>query len=163
MTYGAARESLVGYADADGSMAEDRHAISRYTFMLHRGAVSWSAKRQEIVSLSTTESEYVAITNAAKEGLWIRSLLSQLFPGKLDMTTLFSDNQSAVALAKDHQYHARTKHIDIRFHFIRYVIENGSIRLIYCPTDDMVADMLTKALPSAKVKHFASQLELSAP
>jgi hypothetical protein len=163
LSYGVVKDKLVGYADADGSMAEDRHAISGYAFMLFGGAVSWSAKRQEIVSLSTTESEYVAVTHAAKEGLWIRSLLSQLFPGKLDPTTLFSDNQSAIALAKDHQYHARTKHIDIRFHFIRYVIENGSIRLIYCPTDDMVADTLTKALPSAKVKHFASQLGLSAP
>jgi hypothetical protein len=163
LSFGVVKENLVGYADADGSMAEDRHAISGYAFMLHGGAVSWSAKRQEVVSLSTTESEYVAVTHAAKEALWIRSLLSQLFPGKLDPTTLFSDNQSAVALAKDHQYHARTKHIDIRFHFIRYVIENGSIRLIYCPTDDMVADTLTKALLSAKVKHFASQLGLSAP
>jgi len=127
LTYGMVKDNLVGYADADGSMAEDRHTISGYTFMLHGGAVSWSAKQQEIVSLSTTESEYVAITHAAKEGLWIRSLLSQLFPGKLDSTTLFSDNQSAVALAKDHQYHTHTKHIDIQFHFIYYVIENGSI------------------------------------
>jgi hypothetical protein len=163
LTFGEVKGDLVGYADADGSMAEDRHVISGYAFMLYGGAVSWSAKRQEIVSLSTTESEYVAITHAAKEGLWIRSLLSQLFPGKLDPTTVFSDNQSAVALTKDHQYHARTKHIDIHFHFIRYIVENGSIRLIYCPTDNMVADTLTKALPSAKVKHFASQLGLAAP
>jgi hypothetical protein len=163
LTFGEVKGDLVGYADADGSMAKDRHAISGYAFMLYGGAVSWSAKRQEIVSLSTTESEYVAITHAAKEGLWIKSLLSQLFPGKLDPTTLFSDNQSAVALTKDHQYHARTKHIDIRFHFICYIVENSSIRLIYCPTDDMVADTLTKALPSAKVKHFASQLGLAAP
>ena len=113
LTYGMVKDNLVGYADADGSMAEDRHTISGYAFMLHSGAVSWSAKWQEIISLSTTESEYVAITHAAKEGLWIRSLLSQLFPGKLDSTTLFSDNQSAVALAKDHQYHACTKHINI--------------------------------------------------
>ena len=163
LSYGVVKDNLVGYADADGSMAKDRHAISGYTFMLYRGAVSWSAKWQEIVSLSTMESEYIAITHAAKEGLWIRSLLSQLFPGKLDPTTLFSDNQSAVALTKDHQYHACTKHIDIHFHFIRYIVENGSIRLIYCPMDNMVADTLTKALPSAKVKHFASQLRLAAP
>ena len=163
LMYGMVKDNLVGYADVDGSMAEDRHAISGYAFMLHGGAVSWSAKQQEIVSLSTMESEYVAITHAAKEGLWIRSLLSQLFPGKLDSTTLFSDNQSAIALTKDHQYHARTKHINIQFHFIRYIIENSSIQLIYCPTDDMVADTLTKAFPSAKVKHFTSQLRLSAP
>jgi len=113
LTYGAVRDNLVGYADVDGSMAKDRHAISGYAFMLHGSAISWSAKWQEIISLSTMESEYVAITHAAKEGLWICSLLSQLFPGKLDPTTLFSDNQSAITLTKDHQYHARTKHIDI--------------------------------------------------
>ena len=113
LMYGMVKDNLVGYADADGSMAEDRHAISGYTFMLHGGAVSWSTKWQEIISLSTTESEYIAVTHAAKEGLWIHSLLSQLFPGKLDPTTLFSDNQSAIALTKDHQYHAHTKHIDI--------------------------------------------------
>ena len=74
--------------------------------------------------------------------------------------TLFSDNQSAIALAKEHQYHARTKHIDICFHFIRWIIEEGRLHLIYCPTEDMVADALTKALPSVKVKHFAMELGL---
>jgi len=64
---------------------------------------------------------------------------------------------------KDHQYHARTKHIDIHFHWIHFMIENGTIRLIYCPTDEQLADTLTKALPSAKVKHFASQFGLSPP
>jgi hypothetical protein len=161
LTFGGAEKELTGYADADGSMAEDRHAISGYAFILHGGAVSWSAKRQEIVSLSTTESEYVAATHAAKEALWLRSLLSQIFQIEPKPTTLFSDNQSAIALTKDHQYHARTKHIDVRFHFIRYVVENGQLRLIYCPTDDMIADTLTKALPSPKVKHFASELGLA--
>ena len=160
LSYGGKGKELTGYADADGNMAEDRHAISGYAFILHGGAISWSAKRQEIISLSTTESEYVAATYAAKEALWLRSLLSQLFDTNLEPTTLFSDNQSAIALTKDHQYHARTKHIDIRFHFIRWIVENGSLRLIYCPTEDMVADALTKALPSPKVKHFAKELGL---
>lgn len=160
LTFGGNKEALTGWADADGNMAEDRHAISGYAFKLHGGAVSWSAKRQEIISLSTTGSEYVAATHAAKEALWLRSLLSQLFSPLEDPTTLFSDNQSAIALTKDHQYHPRTKHIDIRFHFIRWIVENGSLRLVYCPTGDMVADTLTKALPSAKVKHFAAELGL---
>ena len=129
---------------------------------MNGGAISWSAKSQEIVSLSTTESEYVAATHAAKEALWLRSLISEVFGTTLDATTLFSDNQSAIALTKDHQYHARSKHIDIRFHFIRWIVENGSIRLVYCPTEDMVADVLTKALPSPKVKHFAAELGLVA-
>lgn len=162
LSYGGVAKELVGYADADGSMSEDRRATSGYAFLVDGGAVSWSTKRQEIVSLSTTESEYIAATHASKEALWLRSLISQVFgPFPLDTaTTLFSDNQSAIALSKDHQYHARTKHIDVRFHFIRWVVEDGKIRLIYCPTNDMVADTLTKALPSPKVKHFAVELGL---
>ena len=111
----------------DGTMAEDRHAISGYAFLLNGGAVSWAAKRQEIISLSTTESEYVAITHASKEALWLRFLITQLFDTILKPTTLFSDNQSAITLTKDHQYHPRSKHIDVRFHFICWIIENGSI------------------------------------
>lgn len=162
LTYGGVEGTLTGFADADGSMAEDRRAVSGYAFLIDGGAVSWSSKRQEIVSLSTTESEYVAATHAAKEALWLRSLIGDLFDPITEPTTLFSDNQSAIALTKDHQYHARTKHIDVRFHFIRWVIEDGKLRLIFCPTSDMIADTLTKALPSPKVKHFASQLGLRA-
>lgn len=162
LTYGETKRVLEGYADADGSMSEDRRAISGYAFLIDGGAVSWSSKRQEIVSLSTTESEYVAATHGMKEALWLRSLLSEIFEPIKPPTTLFSDNQSAIALTRDHQYHSRTKHIDVRYHFIRWVIEQGSLRLIYCPTDDMVADTLTKALPSAKVKHFAAGLGLRA-
>jgi hypothetical protein len=163
LTYGGMEKVLTGYADADGSMGEDRRAVSGYTFLIDGGAVSWSSKRQDIVSLSTTESEYVAATHAAKEALWLRSFIGQIFEPFVEPITLFSDNQSAIALTKDHQYHARTKHIDIRFHFIRWIIENGKLRLVYCPTADMVADTLTKALPSPKVKHFAVELGLRSP
>ena len=78
LTYGGQQKELKGYADADGSMAEDRHAISGYAFLLHGGAVSWATKRQEIVSLSTTESEYVAVTHASKEALWLRSSVAEV-------------------------------------------------------------------------------------
>jgi transposase InsO family protein len=160
LTYSEARRTLVGYADADGSMSEDRRAITGYAFLIDGGAVSWSSKKQEIISLSTTESEYVAATHGMKEGLWLRSLLAEIFEPFTDATTLFSDNQSAIALTRDHQYHARTKHIDVCYHFIRWVVENGMLRLVYCPTADMIADTLTKALPSPKVKHFAASLGL---
>jgi hypothetical protein len=141
-------------------MAEDRRAISGYAFLIDGGAVSWSSKRQEVVSLSTTESEYVAATHGMKEAIWLRSLLSQVFGKFQDATVMFSDNQSAIALTRDHQYHARTKHIDVRYHWIHWVVEQGTLWLVYCPTDDMVADALTKALPSAKVKHFAASFGL---
>ena len=155
-------KELVGFADADGSMAEDRHATLGYAFLVDGGAVSWSTKRQEIVSLSTTESKYIAVTHMAKEVLWLHLLIGQVFgPFPLDtVTTLFSDNQSVIALSKDHQYHARTKHIDICFHFIHWIIDNGKLCLIYCPINNMITDMLTKALPSPKIKHFAAELGL---
>lgn len=160
LTYGAAQFDLVGYSDADGSMHEDRKAISGYAFLIDGGAVSWASKRQEIISLSTTESEYVAIVHASKEALWLRSLIGQVFAPFNAPVPLMSDNQSAIALTQDHQYHARTKHIDIRFHFIRWVVQDKKIKLVYCSTEDMVADTLTKALSSPKVKHFAHALGL---
>jgi hypothetical protein len=111
--------------------------------------------------LSTTESEYVATTHAAKELIWFRHLLEEIFRPLKHPITLHSDNQSAIALAHSNgQFHARTKHIDIRWHFIRYSIKKGSIELVYCPTEDMTADLFTKPLPSAKAKHFAHALGL---
>jgi hypothetical protein len=162
LTYGAGKPGLEGYSDADGMSQESRRAISGFAFIIDGGAISWSSKKQELVSLSTTEAEYVAMTHAAKEAIWLRQLIAELFRPLERPITLHGDNQSAIALAYSDigQFHARTKHIDIRYHFIRYVIENNSIRLVYCPTNNMVADTFTKALPSAKAKHFAAALGL---
>jgi hypothetical protein len=160
LTYGETRQVLEGYANADGSMAKDRHAITGYVFLIDGGAIFWSSKRQEIVSLSTTKSKYITVMHRMKEVLWLCSLLSKVFQPIKPLTTLFSDNQAAISLTWDHQYHALTKHINVHYHFIQWVIEQGSLCLIYCPTNDMVTNTLTKALPSAKVKHFAAGLRL---
>lgn len=157
---GENNRATIGYSDADGMSNEDRHAISGYVFLIG-SAISWSSKRQDIVSLSTTEAEYVALTHAAKEAIWLRSLLMEVFRAPADPITIHGDNQGSIALARDDRFHARTKHIDIRFHFIRYAVKEKKIRLVYCPTDDMTANILTKALPSAKVKHFAASMGLS--
>jgi transposase InsO family protein len=162
LTYGGSPKGLEGYSDADGSSQEHRKAISGYAFLINGGAVSWASKKQEIIALSTAEAEYVAITHAAKEAIWLRRLINELFQPFKSPTTLYCDNQSAIALTRDGQFHARTKHIDIRYHFIRYVVADGTVNLIYCPTDEMVADTLTKALPNAKAKHFAHALGLRA-
>ena len=93
-------------------MAEDRHAITGYAFLIDGSAISWSFKWQEIVLLSTTKSEYIAVTHRMKEALWLHSLLSEVF-GTITMpTTLFSDKQAAIMLMHDHQYHSHMKHID---------------------------------------------------
>ena len=159
LIYGGKEEDLYGYVD-DGASQDHRRAISGYVFIVDGGAVSWSSKKQEVVTLSTTEAEYVAATHAAKEAVWLRRLIGEIFSPLKEPTTLHGDNQSAIALAHGGQFHARTKHIDIRYHFIRYIIEAGTIKLIYCPTGDQTADVLTKALPSTKAKHFAVAMGL---
>ena len=152
---------LEGFADANGAMQEHNWTISGYVILIDGGAVSWCSKKQELVTLSTTESEYVTTTHAAKELIWFQHLLEEIFWPLKHPITLHSDNQSAIALAhSDGQFHARTKHIDIQWHFIHYSIKKGSIELVYCPTKDMTADLLTKPLLSAKAKHFAHVLGL---
>ena len=161
LMYGGEQRGLVGYVDADGASQEHRRAISGYVFMVDGGAVSWSSKKQELVTLSTAEAEYVTQIHAAKEAIWLLRLLTEIFHPIDSPTTLFSDSKSAIALAQDGHYHARTKHIDIWYHFIHYIIKAGTIKLVYCPTDDMTADTLTKALPSVKPKHSAAALGLT--
>ena len=136
-------------------------SISGYVFIVDGGAVSWSSKHQELVTLSTAEAEYVALTHATKEAIWLQNFIKEIFRN-LDTIPfpLHSDNMSAITLAKDNHYHSRTKHIDIHFHSIRFAIESGKLKLIFCPTADMTADIFTKALPSTKAKHFASSMGL---
>ena len=125
------------------------------------GAVSWSAKKQSVVAQSSTEAEYIGLTHAAKELIWGRMLLKDIGVPQMEPTTLYCDNQGAIALAKDNQHHARTKHIAVRYHFIRQAVEEQSLTLTYCPTGDNVADMFTKALPRAKLNKLVGDLGLS--
>ena len=160
LTYGDEHHDLLGYSDADGATQEHRHAISGYAFLIDGGVVSWSSRKQELITLSTAEAEYVAATHAAKEALWLRRLLFELFPSLETPTILFCDNQAALRLIEDDNYRAWTKHIDKRYHFIHEVAQNGALQLIYCPTDDMAVDILTKALPKWKATFHASTLGL---
>ncbi|THG96722.1 hypothetical protein EW145_g7731, partial [Phellinidium pouzarii] len=144
----------------DGMSTEGRHAISGYVFKLFGSAISWSSKRQTLVVLSTTEAEYVALTHAAREAIWLRALLSQVFKLKHLPVEIHCDNQSAIALSAENHFHARTKHIDIQYHFIRQCVADGKILVPYVPTDDQEADIFTKALPPIKVKRFTDRLGL---
>jgi len=150
LTYGNERHNLTSFTNANGSSQEHRHAISGYAFFIDGGAVSWASKKQELITLSTAEAEYVAATHAAKECIWLRRLMEPLFGPAPTPTTLYCDNQAALHLAAEDNYHARTKHIDIRYHFIRRTIADKQITMVYCPTEEMTADILTKALPKYK-------------
>jgi hypothetical protein len=163
LTYGTKQCDLHGYTDADGALQEHHYAISGYAFIIDSGAVLWSSRKQELVTLSTVEAEYVVATHATKECIWLHRLTGELFPSLRTQTTLFCDNQAALKLTTDDNYHAHTKHIDIRFHFIQQVIASGAIKMVYCPTDDMTADVLTKALPRWKVMCHGLGLGLRQP
>jgi len=116
------------------------------------GAVTWSSKKQPIITLSTTEAEYIMAAHAMKEAMWLCTFMGEITMLPTAMTTIHCDNQSVIALSKDRQYHVRTKHIDIHFHFIHKAVEDGMILLTYCPMQIMMADLLTKPLNHTKTE-----------
>jgi hypothetical protein len=115
-----------------------------------------------VVALSSTEAEYVAQTHAAKEAIWLRSFVSEIQGKSKNPITILCDNQGAIALAKDNKFHGRTKHIDLRYHFIREAVEDGKINVKYVPTDHNISDIFTKPLPKPKFQHFVKLLGLRA-
>ena len=122
------------------------------------GAIIWGSRKQELVMLSMAKLEYVTATHTPKEAIWLQQLIDKMFQPLMCPMTLYGNNQSAIMLTHKSSYHAHTKHIDIHYHFICFSVENGSISFLYCPSMDMIADTLTKALPSIKAKHFAHKL-----
>ena len=145
--------TCVGYSDSDwGGDLDDRKSTSGYLFLIGGGSVSWRSKKQSSVALSTAEAEYIALASAGQEAAWMRVLIAELCGHPMKELTVLEDNQSAIQMTKNPQFHGRTKHIDIKFHFIRELVSNGIVKLTYCPTGDMIADMLTKGLPH---NHFA--------
>ena len=148
----------VGFSDADwAGDVNDRKSTSGYLFQISGGAVSWRSKKQECVALSTAEAEYVALASAAQESIWLRKLFADLGRTPKGPTTIFEDNQSAIAMCKNPQHHGRAKHIDIKYHFIREQVANKNVKLEYCPTKVMTADMFTKGLAREQFYTLRSQ------
>jgi hypothetical protein len=144
-----------GYSDSDwAGDPRDYRSVSGFVFTMAGTAISWSSKKQSSVALSSTEGEYMATTHATKEAVWIQNFLQDIGFPIPNSTTLLVDNQGAIALATNPTFHARTKHIGVRHHFIRERVEGGEITLEYIPTNDQVADVLTKALPYDKHSKF---------
>ena len=134
---------LIGFSDADwAANVNDRHSISSYVFMLSGAAVSWSSKKQGATALSSMEAEYITGAHAAKEAVWLRTLLSEFGELQEAPTTLLIDNQSAIAIAKSLAYHACTKHIDVRYHFLHEKYASRELELQCIPTGEQLADVL---------------------
>lgn len=152
---------LTGFSDADfANDVETRRSITGYIFFLAGGPITWSSKRQKLVTLSTTESEYVAASAAAKETIWLKKLLRDLeYPCK--EMILYVDNQSTIKLTHNPEYHKRTKHIDIQYHYIREKVTNKDIKIGYVPSEIQKADILTKALPRDRFKKLCDIIKIS--
>lgn len=109
-----------------------------------RGPISWLSKKQAVIALSTSEAEYVSVSAATQEAVWLRRLLADIQAVPEGLTIIMEDNQGAIGIAKNPIQHARTKHIDIRYHYIREALQEGVI------SDKMIADLLTKGLPRGR-------------
>ena len=141
-----ASPKLVAYSDASyANNVDDRKSTSAYLFLKNGGAVSWRSKKQSIIAKSPMESEYIALTDAVKEGQWL-SHLEKSLRGKTDVITYYEDNQSAIHTAKNPIHYDRSKHIDVRYHFIRDLVRKKEIEIVYLPTAEMIVNALTKPI-----------------
>jgi len=146
-----------GTVDIVGDV-DSRHSVGGFVFDVARGCVSWSLKKQVSVATSSVEAEHVTSANVTKEAVWLRTLLKEVSYPQSQAIIVHADNQGAIALAQNPISHSRAKYIDIRFHFIRERIKRNEIKLQYISTNQMVADILTKALPREAYERFREAL-----
>ena len=141
---------LHDFVDSDWAGDLDRkRSTSGYVFILFGGAVSWMSKRQPTVALCTTEAEYMAVTHACKEAVWLQTLCT-VIGFECSQVKIGCDSQSAICLEKNPMYHSRSKHIDVQYHFVREMVEGGKVKLQKVDTSTNVADSLTKPVSSKK-------------
>ena len=146
---------LHGFSDADwAGDLNTRRSTSGYVFRLGNSTITWSSRRQATVAKSSTEAEYVALSAAAQEVIWLRRLVTSLGIRSDTPTKIYEDNQSAIDIAKNPKHHGRTKHIDVCHHFIRERVASNEIVVPYCETGDMTADIMTKGLGTIKFRKF---------
>ena len=140
--------SPIAYADADyGGCRDTRRSTSGFIFIMSGGAVAWSSKRQATVALSTVEAEYVAMSRCAQQMIWTQSWLDEVAVKHSLPGVIKGDNRGAIALTKNTKDHGKVKHIDIRHHYIREILESGAITMEQVPSADNLADLFTKPLP----------------
>ena len=159
---GVSAAGLHGYTDSDYAGDKDsRRSRTGFIFLLHGGPISWSSKLQSVVATSTAEAEYVAGSYAAREAVWLRRMGAFLDVLSPDPTAVYVDNQAALSMATSSSDSARTKHIDVAYHFLRETVGRGLIRMVYCPTDDNPADLFTKPLHLPKFGKFRSMMGIA--
>ncbi|XP_053597499.1 uncharacterized protein LOC128668457 [Microplitis demolitor] len=157
----AANKNLIGYADANWAESrQDRKSNSGYLFMFLGGAISWSCKKQDCVSVSSTEAEIVALAEASKEAVWIRQVLEFMRKTQLTPTIINEDNQSCINSHRSSGFSQRTKHIDTRHYFARDLEDKNVIKLKYCPSEFNLADILTKPVRAVRLITMVNKIGL---
>lgn len=156
---------LLAYCDADwGASVTDRRSITGFAFQLSNDSslISWKSTKQKTVALSTCEAEYMSLSAATQEAKFLLQLLNSFkLGGPFNSVLMHVDNQGALALAKNPVQHQRSKHIDIRYHFVRLDVQKGLVQLTYVPSDSNIADVFTKTLGKAKLMNFVKTIGLS--
>jgi hypothetical protein len=149
---------LTALTDSDyASDEEQRKSVSGYVTFVGQCAVTWSSRKQRIVAQSTAEAEYIALAHCTREVLFLRQLLLELGYGQ-ETTTIMEDNQACISIAENPAQHSRTKHIDVRYHFIREHVRVKDIKLEYISTKENTADTLTKALAKDQFENLRGRL-----
>nr|KYP47718.1 Retrovirus-related Pol polyprotein from transposon TNT 1-94 [Cajanus cajan] len=153
------KSRMIGYTDSDwtGSI-DDMKSTSGYAFSLGSGFFSWASKKQAKVAQSTTEAEYIAAAETTSQAIWLWRILEEMSEQQDRPTVIYCDNRSTITMKKNPIHHQRTKHIAIKYHFIREAETTKQIQLEYCSTEDQVAHIFTKALPRAKFEQLRTML-----
>jgi hypothetical protein len=152
---------LMGYTDSNfANCVDTRKSVSGYCFSLGSRLVSWAARKQKTVSTSSCESEYVAASDASKEAVWLRALLLGLCHPQCNVTPLRCDNNGSIVLTGDPSFHSCVKHIDVKYHYIRELVENKAIDVRYVNTKLNVADGFTKPLAPKPFQQMQSRMGL---
>lgn len=154
-------QELMGFSDAN--WAEDRHdrkSNSGYVFMLFGGIISWACRKQSCIALSSTEAEYIALSEACQEVIWLKKLCGEFEINVSTSTKIFVDNQSAAKMSENQKFSNRTKHVDTKYHFIRELVGSNTIQLEYVCSEDNCADLLTKPLGPTRINYLRKLLKL---
>jgi hypothetical protein len=142
---------FIGYCDNElAGNVDTSKSTTRTMFFLGDCLVNWQSLKQKVVALSSCEAKYIATTNTTTQALWLSRMLAELLRREVDVVELKVDSKSALALAKNHVFHKRSKHICIKYHFIRDCLEDGSIKASHIATTDQLADILTKSSGKSK-------------
>lgn len=158
---GAGNYILKGFSDSDlAGNLEDRKSTGGMAFYLDDSLITWVSQKQRCVALSSCEAEFMAATAAACQGVWLRNLLGQITDTKLGPVVIYVDNKSAIDLAKNPVFHGRSKHIDIRYHFIRECVERKEVEVRHISSENQRADVLTKAMSAIKFDRMRALLGL---